>query len=158
EQFPIGVIQFELIQGVGGVRALPGEVLTCLLQLRDRHGCLLFADEVQTGMYRTGPFVRSPACGLQPDLITIGKGTSDMMFPFALTLYSDAVRQALEERACFLPQTFCSRYDYELGYRTVLNTLRRAEKEGLAERVRARGALIATLLQEQLAPRKLALE
>ena len=46
-------------------------------------------------MYRTGPFVRSRALGLTPDLLLLGKGTSDMIFPFALTLYSDAVADRL---------------------------------------------------------------
>ena len=62
----------------------------------------LFVDEVQTGMFRTGPFVRSREMGLAPDLLTIGKGTSDMMFPFALTLHSGEVQQRLDQVRCRL--------------------------------------------------------
>ena len=43
-------------------------------------------------MYRTGPFILSQTFDLTPDLLLLGKGTSDMMFPFALTLYSAAVQ------------------------------------------------------------------
>jgi len=155
EQFPIAVIQFELIQGVGGVRALPQQVLTCLDRLRKQHGCLLFADEIQTGFYRTGPFTRSSDTGIQPDLLTIGKGASDMMFPFAMTLYSESIQQLLDERGCSLPQVIRGRHSYELGFRTVLNTLRRAEQDCLSERVRASGKLFAKLLGEQLVAPKL---
>src|SRR5262249_28912711 len=148
EQFPIAVIQFELIQGVGGVRALPPEVVGCLNRLREQYGCLLFADEIQTGFYRTGPFVRSLELGIQPDLLTIGKGASDMMFPFAMTLYSDALQQILDERRCSLTGAFDSRFGYEMGYRTVLSTLRHAERECFAADVRAKGELFSKLLHE----------
>jgi acetylornithine/succinyldiaminopimelate/putrescine aminotransferase len=158
KQLPIAVIQFELIQGVGGVRALPRHVLTCLNRLRQQHGCLLFADEIQTGFYRTGPFARSSEAGVQPDLLTIGKGASDMMFPFAMTLYSESIRQVLDERGCSLPQVIRDRYSYELGIRTVLSTLRRAEQDCLSEKVRTNGRLFATLLEEQLIASKLARE
>ncbi len=150
DEHPIGVIQFELIQGVGGVRPIPPAVLDCLKQMRQRYDCLLFVDEVQTGVYRTGPFTRSAALGLQPDLLAIGKGTSDMMFPFALTLHSDEVQRALEARNCGLPETLNKRYGFELGWRTVLNTLRRAEQEGLEERVNSRGQRFAEMLRRAL--------
>jgi acetylornithine/succinyldiaminopimelate/putrescine aminotransferase len=147
---PVGVVQFELVQGVGGVRAVPPNVLQCLVRMRERHGCLLFVDEVQTGVYRTGPFARSAELGLRPDLLTVGKGTSDMMFPFALTLYSAEVRRRLEARDCGLPQLLDERYGYELGYRTVLNTLRRADEQDLEARVRRAGERLAEALAAAL--------
>ena len=82
------VVQVELIQAVGGVRRVPENVIRHLDAGRKRWGYLLLVDEVQTGMYRTGPFIFSQTLGLTPDLLLLGKATSDMMFPFALTLYS----------------------------------------------------------------------
>ena len=114
---PIGVVQLELIQGVGGVRAVPAAVVQRLTELRRKTDCLLFVDEIQTGMFRTGPFVRSNQLGIQPDLLTIGKGTSDMMFPFAVTLYSEAVQERLVERACLLPDAIRARTDMRPAYR-----------------------------------------
>jgi acetylornithine/succinyldiaminopimelate/putrescine aminotransferase len=149
-KFPIGVVQFELVQGVGGVRPVPPAVLDALVRLRQRHDCLLFVDEVQTGMFRTGPFVRSMELGIRPDVLTIGKGTSDMMFPCAISLHTEAVQQRLQERSCSLLQTLTARYGYELASRTLLGTLRRAEAEELGERVSERGDLFAALLAEQL--------
>ena len=90
---PVAVVQLELIQAVGGVRSLPNHVLEYLSGQKDRWGYLLLVDETQTGMYRTGPFVRSREFAIGADLLTIGKGTSDMMFPFALALYSVRLRK-----------------------------------------------------------------
>ena len=82
---------------------------------------------------------------------SLGKGTSDMMFPFALVLYSAAVRGKLDRAAPGLPEAIRRRYGYEYGYRTVLNVLRRAEELRLAERVAESGALFSRLLREGVA-------
>lgn len=129
------VVQVELIQSVGGVRAIPDALIRHLDEGRARRGYLLLVDEVQTGMYRTGPFVRSRALGLTPDLLLLGKGTSDMVFPFALTLYSDALRARVAERAPQLIDAIKQRFDYEQGYRTVVNLLRLGEQVDLTRRV-----------------------
>jgi acetylornithine/succinyldiaminopimelate/putrescine aminotransferase len=151
QKHPIAVVQVELIQAVGGVRRVPERVIRHLEARRHHGGYLLLVDEVQTGMCRTGPFTMSEAMGLSPDLLLLGKGTSDMMFPFALTLYSDAVQERLQRAGSNLPDVIRQRYGYELGYRTVLNVLRRAEELSLSRRVADAGALFARLLEEGLA-------
>jgi acetylornithine/succinyldiaminopimelate/putrescine aminotransferase len=144
--FPVAVVQAELIQGVGGVRRVPEAVVRHLAEGRERWGYLLLIDEVQTGMYRTGPLALSPALGLRPDLLVLGKAASDMMFPVALLLYSDAVREKVERASPGLSADLRRRYGYEYGYKTVLNVLRQAEKMGLSQRVTESGALFARLL------------
>jgi acetylornithine/succinyldiaminopimelate/putrescine aminotransferase len=153
---PVAVVQVELIQAVGGVRRVPERVIRYLEARRQTGGYLLLVDEVQTGMYRTGPFTASGALGLTPDLLLLGKGTSDMMFPFALTLYSAAVREKLRAQSdpafpAPLEASIRRRYGYELGYRTVLNVLRRAEELSLSRRVAEAGEMFARLLGEGLA-------
>jgi acetylornithine/succinyldiaminopimelate/putrescine aminotransferase len=148
---PVAVVQLELIQAVGGVRKVPDNVLRFLDAGRHRWGYLLLIDEVQTGMYRTGPFTLSGSLGLSPDLLVIGKGTSDMMFPFTMLLHSAAVRAKLDTLAPDLPDAIRQRYDYPFGYRTVLNVLRQAEGLQLAERVPESGKLFTRLLREELA-------
>jgi len=137
--YPTAVVQIELIQGVGGVRQVPVEVVRYLAAGREKWGYLLLVDEVQTGMFRTGPFTRSRSLGITPDLLVIGKGISDMMFPFALTLCSAAIQQKLDADGSDLAKAIRRRYDYEYGYRTVLNVLRWAELTRLAERVAESG-------------------
>jgi acetylornithine/succinyldiaminopimelate/putrescine aminotransferase len=145
-------VQVELIQSVGGVRRIPEELVKHLDEGRRRWGYLLLVDEVQTGMYRTGPFTQSGAFGLTPDLLLLGKGTSDMMFPFALTLLSDAVAEDLAARAPALAGAIRRRYGYELGYKTVLNVLRSGEGQDVSRQVAGAGELFARLLARGLAP------
>jgi acetylornithine/succinyldiaminopimelate/putrescine aminotransferase len=149
--YPVAVVQLELIQAVGGVRPVPLPVVEYLDSHKHRWRYLLFVDEVQTGMYRTGPFVLSQKLGVRPDLMSVGKGTSDMMFPFALTLYSEAVRRRVEEMRPRLPEEIRTRYDYEWGYKTVVNVLKQAEALRLPEQVAECGALFAKHLSEELA-------
>jgi acetylornithine/succinyldiaminopimelate/putrescine aminotransferase len=148
----IAVVQIELVQGVGGVREIRPDVLQCLTDACRESDSLLFIDEIQTGMYRTGPFLRSTDIGIRPDLLTIGKGTSDMMFPFAVTMFSDRVQQRLDEVHCTVADAARTRFGYETGVRTMLNTLRRAEKENLADHVRRMSELFGKLLIERLKP------
>jgi acetylornithine/succinyldiaminopimelate/putrescine aminotransferase len=136
---------------VGGVRQIPEGVVRFLEGRRAQAGYLLLIDEVQTGMYRTGPFTRSGALGLTPDLLLLGKGTSDMMFPFSLVLHGEAVQQKLEAAGSDLTRTFRARYGYEAGYQTVCNVLDQARELDLGRRVSEAGALFQQLLTEGLA-------
>lgn len=151
QQYEIGVVQVELIQGVSGVRPVPESVLAYLQSNRLRHGYLLLVDEVQTGMFRTGPLCRSQALGLKPDLLILGKATSDMMFPFALVQYSEAIQQKLMALGSDLVQQLQNQYDYPVGYRTVLNVLKQAKENRLADHVIEAGTMVETLLLEGVA-------
>jgi acetylornithine/succinyldiaminopimelate/putrescine aminotransferase len=151
QSYPVAVVQIELIQAVGGVRALPRHAIQYLEEHRRRWGYLIFVDEVQTGMYRTGPFVLSKQLGITPDILTIGKAASDMMFPFAGTVYTSAVQKRLDEVEPELTRAIRQQYDYDFGYRTVLNALRWAEDKGIAEHVAEAGTLFARLLMDGLA-------
>ena len=101
-------------------------------------------------MYRTGPFILSNTLDLKPDLLLLGKATSDMMFPFALTLYTAAVHELLERKGSKLAASIENRYGYELGYQTVVNVLRLGEETDICRRVADAGALFAQLLTEGL--------
>jgi 4-aminobutyrate aminotransferase-like enzyme len=150
EEAPIALMQLELIQGVGGVREIPESLLRSIEEVRQRTGAFLFVDEIQTGMFRTGSFVRSSGKPIQPDLLTIGKGISDMMFPFALTLYSDRINDLLNARQSTLASDLHNKYSYELGYRALLNTLRRAEHEDVSLQVARAGQRFQEELARQL--------
>jgi acetylornithine/succinyldiaminopimelate/putrescine aminotransferase len=150
EKYPVAVVQVELIQAVGGVRRVPENVLRFLEAGRSRWDYLLLVDEVQTGMYRTGPFSLAHTLKLSPDLLVLGKGTSDMMLPFGLVLFTAGVRDKLDRAGCDLPSAIRQRYGYEIGFKTVLNVLRQGEKLRLSERVTESGALFGQLLREGL--------
>jgi acetylornithine/succinyldiaminopimelate/putrescine aminotransferase len=151
DRHAVAVVQIELIQGVGGVRCVPAEVIRYLETGRTRWGYLLLVDEVQTGMYRTGPFSRSQGMGLTPDLLVLGKAASDMMFPFAVLVYSSAVQAKLQRQGSDLETAIRARYGYEFGYKTMLNVLRRADELRLQDRIAESSALAAELLTAALA-------
>ncbi|MEN9354114.1 MAG: hypothetical protein RL318_1439 [Fibrobacterota bacterium] len=67
-------IMLEPIQGEAGIKPGTAQFLTGLRLLCDRHGILLILDEVQTGMGRTGSWTRAQGLGIEPDILTLGKG------------------------------------------------------------------------------------
>jgi acetylornithine/succinyldiaminopimelate/putrescine aminotransferase len=66
-------IVVEPIQGEGGVRPISLEFAAAVRSAADRSGALVVADEIQSGLGRTGEPFHSVTLGLQPDLISIGK-------------------------------------------------------------------------------------
>ncbi|KQT60844.1 acetylornithine aminotransferase [Methylobacterium sp. Leaf456] len=67
-------LMIEPIQGEGGLRVIPGEMLRRLRALCDEHGLLLIMDEVQTGVGRTGKFFAHEWSGVTPDIMSAAKG------------------------------------------------------------------------------------
>ena len=75
----VAAIFVEPIQGEGGYIVPPAEFLPALRALADRHGILLVADEVQTGIGRTGRMFASELFGVEPDIVTVAKGLGSGM-------------------------------------------------------------------------------
>jgi len=70
----VAAIIIEPVQGEGGFNVAPFEFLRALRSLCDEHGIVLIADEVQTGIGRTGKMFAIEHSGVVPDLITMAKG------------------------------------------------------------------------------------
>jgi 4-aminobutyrate aminotransferase len=70
----VGAIFVEPIQGEGGYIMPPAEWLVRLRDLCDRHGILLVADEVQSGMGRTGRMWAIEHADVEPDILISAKG------------------------------------------------------------------------------------
>lgn len=149
-EHPTAVVQLELIQGVGGVREVPLPLLEKIEMLRRKAGFLVFVDEIQTGVFRTGPFVRSSHTPLRPDLMTLGKGVSDMMFPFALALYSNEVADLLKRHSSTLAEQLREDFRHETAWRCLLNVLQRSGAENLSARVSEAGKQLQTSLEREL--------
>jgi 4-aminobutyrate aminotransferase len=73
-----GII-IEPIQGEGGYLPAPAEFLQALQAICRRHGIMLIADEVQSGMGRTGKWWAGDHAGLEPDIISSAKGIASGM-------------------------------------------------------------------------------
>ena len=63
----------EPTQGEAGVISPPSDFLARVNELCKKHGILMVADEIQTGLGRTGHWFASLAAGLEPDIITLAK-------------------------------------------------------------------------------------
>jgi acetylornithine/N-succinyldiaminopimelate aminotransferase len=88
-------IMVEPIQGEGGVVVPPDGYLRALRELCDQRGVLLIADEIQTGVARTGPLYAHQSEGVLPDIMTLGKGLGGGL-PLSALLCREQV-------ACFEP-------------------------------------------------------
>jgi acetylornithine/N-succinyldiaminopimelate aminotransferase len=84
----IGVM-LEPIQGEAGVWPATDQFLRDLRALTKEHGLLLIFDEIQTGMGRTGKLFHYEHAGIEPDIMTLGKGIGGGV-PLAALLATEA--------------------------------------------------------------------
>ncbi len=88
-------VMLEPVQGEGGVIPATPEFMRELRKFTKENNILLIADEVQAGCGRTGALFAYQNYGIEPDIMTLGKGIGGGV-PLAALLATDAV-------ACFVP-------------------------------------------------------
>jgi len=88
-------VMLEPIQGEVGVVMATDAFMRDLRDLTARRGLLLIADEIQTGVGRTGKLWGYEHAGVRPDIMTLGKGLGGGV-PLAALVATDAV-------SCFAP-------------------------------------------------------
>jgi predicted acetylornithine/succinylornithine family transaminase len=76
---PSAAVLLEPIQGEGGVVVPSSDYLAGVRKLCDERGVLLIADEIQTGLGRTGRWFAFQAQDLQPDIVTMAKALGNGM-------------------------------------------------------------------------------
>ncbi|MCI0403474.1 MAG: aminotransferase class III-fold pyridoxal phosphate-dependent enzyme, partial [Acidobacteria bacterium] len=86
----VAAVFVEPIQGEGGYHVPPPDFLPALRDLCDRHGILLVADEVQSGMGRTGKMFAVEHWNVEPDIVCLAKGIASGM-PLGAIIAKDAV-------------------------------------------------------------------
>jgi len=86
----VAAVFVEPIQGEGGYHVPPPDFLAALRAMCDRYGMLLVADEVQTGMGRTGKLFAVEHWGIEPDIICLAKGIASGM-PLGAMIARDEV-------------------------------------------------------------------
>ena len=82
----IAAIVLEPIQGEAGVVIPPPEFLPAVAQISRQHKIMVIADEVQTGLGRSGHHFASIAGGLEPDIITLAKPLGGGLIPIGATI------------------------------------------------------------------------
>lgn len=70
----VAAVFIELIQGEGGIYALPKGQVQELARFCDERDILLMIDEVQSGVFRSGKFLAANHYGIKPNVVTLAKG------------------------------------------------------------------------------------
>lgn len=91
-----GVV-IEPVVGEGGVLIPPDSFWPALVELCAEFGWLLCADEVESGMGRTGKMFAVEHWGVEPDLMCLGKSVSGGVMPLAATLGSERVMGTFDD-------------------------------------------------------------
>ena len=89
----IGAVLVEPVAGRGGCVVPPDGFLMQLGMLARRYGALLVADEIWTGLGRSGAMLRSVVQSAQPDVVCVGKGLGGGL-PISACIARDEVMQA----------------------------------------------------------------
>jgi 4-aminobutyrate aminotransferase-like enzyme len=147
----VGAVLIEPVLGRGGVVVPPAGFLAGLAALCASRGALLIADEVLTGLGRTGAMFRSQAEAASPDLICLGKalggglpisaciGRSEVM-----AAWGDPDGEALHTGTFFGNPLACA---------AALAALEAIERQGLCERAATSGRWLQSALVARLGDR-----
>jgi adenosylmethionine-8-amino-7-oxononanoate aminotransferase len=90
------VVVEPVVGAAGGAVPSPPGYLRAVADICRRHGVLLVADEVITGLGRTGRWFGCDEAGVVPDLAVLGKGISAGYAPLGAVLVSSRVKEAIE--------------------------------------------------------------
>lgn len=140
----------EPIQAEGGIIIPPTEYLQAAQALCRRTGTLFVLDEVQTGMFRTGPFLAGHHYGLKPDIVVLAKALSGGLVPIGATLMTDAVYEGVYSslgRAIVHTSTFG---ENNLSMRAGLAALDVLETQALGKRATELGEELRQRLRKEL--------
>ncbi len=86
----------EPIQGEAGVFVPEDDYLKKAYDLCKKHGVLFIADEVQTGIARTGKMLACDLVGIRPDILILGKAVSGGVYPVSCVLADDDIMLAIK--------------------------------------------------------------
>jgi putrescine aminotransferase len=136
----------ETVQGEGGVHVAPPGYLAGLRAACDRAGALLIADEVQTGLGRTGKWFGCDHEGVRPDLMTLAKALGGGVMPIGATMGTAAVwNKVFADNPLTHTSTFGGN---PLACAAGLAVLDIMERDNLVERVATQGDRLQAALRE----------
>ena len=128
-------VMIEPIQGEGGVIPATKEFMHELRKFTKENNILLIADEVQAGCGRTGTLFAYQHYGIEPDIMTLGKGIGGGV-PLAALMATDAV-------ACFVPGDQGGTYNGNPLMTAVgISVIEQLLAPGFLDSVKAKGQLL----------------
>lgn len=134
----------EPVQGEGGIRVAPAGYLEKAQQLCRQRGALLIADEVQSGLGRTGLMFAVDHWGVQPDIITLAKALGGGVVPCGAYVVTPEVQSAYRGQPLLHTSTFGGN---PLACVAALATLSVLEEEQLVARARKSGEMLLASLK-----------
>ncbi|XP_011871225.1 PREDICTED: ornithine aminotransferase, mitochondrial isoform X2 [Vollenhovia emeryi] len=147
----ICAFMMEPIQGEAGVIVPTDGYLKRVRELCTKYNVLWIADEVQTGLCRTGTRLAIDHEGCRPDILILGKALSGGMYPVSGVLADDQIMLGLETGSH--GSTFGGS---PLGNRVALEAVKILEEENLAENAKRLGKILKEELNKL--PRDIATE
>ena len=133
-------VMLEPVQGEGGVIPTTKEFMQSLRKFTKENNILLIVDEVQAGCGRTGTLFAYQHYGIEPDIMTLGKGIGGGV-PLAALMATDAV-------ACFVPGDQGGTYNGNpLMVAVGISVIEQLLAPGFLESVRAKGELLSKELR-----------
>jgi putrescine aminotransferase len=102
----VATVLAEVIPATAGFPLPPDGFYPAVRDLCDRHDALLVADEVQTGLGRSGGVWAIERFGVDPDVLVTGKGLSGGLYPMSAALLSDRAGAWLTEDGWGYVSTF----------------------------------------------------
>ena len=82
-----------IVQGAGGMNVYSADFLSRLVAWAKRHNIHVIADEIMTGIGRTGKMLACEHAGIQPDFMCLSKGLTSGWMPLSAVLTSDEIYQ-----------------------------------------------------------------
>src|SRR5436190_3505882 len=141
----IAAFILETVTGTNGILVPPDGYMQGVRELCTKHGILMICDEVMAGFGRTGEWFAINHWSVVPDIITMAKGLTSAY----VQLGAVGVRQKIADH--FQKTPFPSGLTYNshpLACATALATIAVIEEDGLIERARQTGKLMAQLLAD----------
>jgi len=136
----IAAVIIEPVVGTNGILVPPDGYLQGVREITRRHGIMLIADEVMSGFGRTGAWWAVDHWGVVPDLITMAKGLTASYVPLGAVGMRREIADAFRDKVFYGGLTYNS---HPLGCATALATIAVYEEDGLIERARQLGEVMA---------------
>lgn len=126
----------EPIQGEAGVVVPDEGYLKTAAELCKQHNVLFIADEVQTGIARTGKLLACDHEGIRPDIVILGKALSGGVFPVSAVLADDEIM------LCIRPGEHGSTFGGNpIACKVAIAALEVVKKESLAQNAESMGKI-----------------
>lgn len=143
----VAAFMFEPIQGEAGVVVPDDGYYKKIRELCTEYNVLMVADEIQSGLCRTGSMLACDTENVRPDIVILGKALSGGMLPVSAVLADDEIMMTIK------PGEHGSTYGGNpLACVVAVEALKVLEEECLAQKAETLGSLFRELLRKEQLP------